>query len=99
MFQNQLLHGEEAANDVADITGLELSAEQLAAQEAMLQAQETKQAERLLEQYKEKKNMENELKDEEEMGKQHVSEQIDEQKKKVGSPLNFFWFFNQVCLQ
>lgn len=78
-----MLHGEATASDVADITGVALTPEQLAAQEALMAEQEETQARLLLDQYNENKEIVDELQSQEQMAKQHISEQLDEQKRKV----------------
>ena len=78
-----MLHGESTANDVADITKVAMTPEQLSVQQALLEQQEAKQADQLLEQYKEMKEMGDGIDAEQDMAKQHINDQLDEQKRKV----------------
>lgn len=78
-----MLHGDQAAHEVAEITQGGLTPEQQAAQEALLKEQEEKQARLLMEQYDEKKEMEKECDEEEEIAKGSIDQQIDQQKLKV----------------
>ena len=90
MFQNQLLHGEATANDVADInSNAQLSQQQQMAQEALLRHQEKKQAKLLLDQYGERKEIENELKREEQAARHQLEDNIDDQKLMVGCQFLF----------
>ena len=90
MFQNQLLHGEGTANDVADInSNAQLSQQQQMAQEALLRHQEKKQAKLLLDQYGERKEIEDELKREEEAARHQLEDNIDDQKLMVGCQFLF----------
>ena len=78
-----MLHGDETASDIADIMNVALTDDQKMEQERLLAIQENKQAELLMQQYEEKKRIEEELKREEDAAKESINEQIEEQKLKV----------------
>ena len=80
-----MFHGEEAANDVADIMNVGLTDEQKAEQERLMAEQESKQAELLMKQFEEQKEMEEECKEQEQLATESINNQIDEQKMKVTS--------------
>ena len=78
-----MLHGDETANDIADIMNVALTNDQKLEQERLLALQEAKQAELLMQQYEEKKHTEEELKKEEDAVKESINQQIEAQKMKV----------------
>lgn len=84
-----MLHGDETASDIADIMNVALTGDQKMEQERLLAIQENKQAELLMQQYEEKKRIEEELKREEDAAKESINEQIEEQKLKVYSLCNY----------
>jgi len=78
-----MLHGEEAARDVADVMNVGLTDGQKAEQERLMAEQEAKQAELFMKQYEEQKSAEEEYKAQEQLATESVNKQIDEQKMKV----------------
>lgn len=82
-LQNQILHGDKTASDIADVMNVGLTDDQKLEQDRLLAEQEAKQAELLMQQFEETKKMKNDCDQEENAAKENIEQQIDEQKMKV----------------
>ena len=78
-----MVHGDDAAASVAVITELALTPEQVAAEGKLLAEQEQRQAQLLLDQYKEKKGKEAQFIAEEDSARENIQDQLEKQKSKV----------------